>query len=55
MTLGYHCAITICDHMVDMLRHNIYNCTAIHDAKMHRTKCINIIRNVIKPHLLLVD
>ena len=39
MFLSCHRAITNCDHMVDMLKHNISNCKAIDDVKMHRTKC----------------
>ena len=36
--------------MVDMLKHNIFNCKAIDDVKMHRTKCTNIITNELCPH-----
>ena len=36
--------------MVDMLKHNIFNCKTTHDVKMHRTKCTNIIKNVLCPH-----
>ena len=53
MFLSCHCAITNCencDHMVDMLKHNISDCKAIDDVKMHRTKCANIITNVLCPH-----
>ena len=39
MFFSCHCAITNCDHMVDMLKHNISNCNTIDNAKMHRTKC----------------
>ena len=45
-----HCAITNCDHMNDMLKHNISDSRIIHDVKMHRTKCTNIITNVLCPY-----
>ena len=38
------------DHMVDMLKHNIYSCKATDDVKMHHTKCTNISINVLCPH-----
>ena len=50
MFLSCHSAIFNCDHMVDMLKHNISNCKTIDDVKMHRTKCTNIIKNVLCPH-----
>ena len=53
MFLSCHCAITNCDHMADMLKHNISNCLAIDDVKMHCTKCTNITTNVLCPHFIL--
>ena len=50
MFLSCHGRISNCDHMVDMLKHNISNCKTIDDVKMHRTKCANIIKNVLCPH-----
>ena len=57
MFIRCHCAITNSDHMVDMLKHNIFTCKAIDDVKMHRTKCTNIIINVLCPHFekVLID
>ena len=37
-------------YMVDMHKHNIFNCKAIDDVKMHCTKCTNISTNVLFPH-----
>ena len=50
MFLSCHCAITNCDHMVDMLKHDISNCKAIDDVKMICTKSTNIMTNVLCPH-----
>ena len=36
--------------MVDILKHNISNCKAIDDVKMHRSKCTNINTIVLCPH-----
>ena len=43
MIFSCHCAITNCDHMVDVLKHNISNCKAIYYVKMHHTRSISII------------
>ena len=50
MFFSFDYATTNCDHMVDMLKHNIYNCKATDDVKMHCTKCTDIITNVLCPH-----
>ena len=34
MFISCHCAVTNCEHMVDMLKHNISNFKAIDDVKM---------------------
>ena len=36
--------------MVDKIKHNIYSSKANDDVNMHRTKCTNIITNVLCPH-----
>ena len=51
MFLICHCAITNCDQMVDMVKHNISNCKAIDDVKMHRAMSRNIITNALCHHL----
>ena len=43
MFLTCHCAISSCDHMVDLLKNNISDCKVINDVKMHRTKCSQIL------------
>lgn len=50
MFLSCHCAISSCDHLVDLIKNNIYDCKVVSDVKMHRTKCSNIIRNVLCSH-----
>ena len=50
MFLCCHCAIRNCDHLVDLLKNNVCNNKAIDEVKMHRTKCTNIIKNVLCPH-----
>ena len=50
MFLSCHCVITNYDHMVNMLKHNMSKCKAIDDVKTHRTKCTNIIIDVLCPH-----
>ena len=49
MVLSCHCAIANCDHLVDMMKNNISN-KDVDDVKMHRSKCTNIIKNILCPH-----
>ena len=49
MFLSCHCAIANCDHLVDMMKNNIGN-KNVDDVKMHRSKCTNIIKNILCPH-----
>ena len=49
MFLSCHGAISDCDYIVDMLKYNISHCKTIDDVKMHQTKYMNIIKNVLCP------
>ena len=49
MFLSCHCAIANCDNLVDMMKNNISN-KDVDDIKMHRSKCTNIIKNILRPH-----
>ena len=45
-----HSAISSCDHLVDMCKNNITNSKTVSQMKMHRTKCTNVINNVLCKH-----
>ena len=45
-----HSAITNCVYLVDMFKNKVCVSTMITNMKMHRTKCINIIKNTLCSH-----
>lgn len=45
-----HSAIASCDHLSEMCKHNFKDSEAAKNIKMHRTKCSEIIKNVLAPH-----
>jgi hypothetical protein len=52
MFFACHCAISNCDHLIDLLKNNIPDCKVVSGAKMHRTKCSNIIKNILCARLI---
>lgn len=48
--LACHAAIVNCDHLTDMLKSTVDDSKVTSKLKMHRTKCSEIIKNVLGPH-----
>ncbi len=46
-----HCAISSCDHLVDVVKKCFSDKTSS-EVAMHRTKCTAIIKNVLMPHFV---
>lgn len=46
-----HCAIMAIDHLSEVCKHRFSDSKA-GDLKLHRTKCTNIIKNVLAPHFI---
>lgn len=44
------CAIASCDHLGEMCKHNFNDSEAAKGIKMHRTKCSEIIKNILGPY-----
>lgn len=49
--IAKHTSINIVDHLTDLCK-NTFKCTASDYIQMHRTKCANIIKNVLAPHFV---
>jgi len=45
-----HSAIASCDHLGEMCKHNFNDSEAAKGIKMHRTKCSEIIKNILGPY-----
>ena len=50
MFVTSHCAIKNCDHFVDLRKSIIKDSKCLNDVQMHRTKCTNIIKNILCDH-----
>lgn len=50
--LSSHCAIRNCDHLVDMCKCHFSETDVGSKLKMHRTKCTEIINNVLSDHFV---
>lgn len=46
-----HCAIMAIDHLSELCKH-CFGESKCGDIKLHRTKCTNIIKNVLAPHFI---
>ena len=50
MFVTSHCAIKNCDRFVDLCKSKIKNSKCLNGVQMHRTKCTNIIKNILCNH-----
>lgn len=50
MYICCHSAFNSCDHLVDLCKNTISDSETVNKVKMHRTKCRNIVKNVIAPY-----
>ena len=50
MFVTSHCAIKNCDHFVNLRKSIIKDSKCLNDVQMHRTKCTNIIKNILCDH-----
>ncbi|CAH1986939.1 unnamed protein product [Acanthoscelides obtectus] len=50
--IAQHSSINISDHLIDMCKKAFINCSVSKNMQMHRTKCSNLIKNVLSPHFV---
>lgn len=49
--ISQHVSINLCDHLVDVCKSSFPKCAE--KIQMHRTKCSNVIKNVLSPHFTM--
>ena len=50
MFLCCYSVLSSCDHLVFLFKNNMTNSKMVADLKMHHTKCLNVIKNILCDH-----
>lgn len=48
--IAEHTSIVTVDHLGQMIKNAVSDPETVRDIHLHRTKCFNIIKNVLSPH-----